>query len=94
MTKPNQQKLRSIEESLKESDNQLRSSEAQSEYMHILKVACDKFRERRKERTGKDAEKHLEMMEFYNTKNVFCLPKISKSIFLVEKFKKNNFDVI
>jgi len=77
-------KGKSFEETLWDSANKLRGSVEPSEYKHVvlslifLKFASDKFEERRRElrEEGKDA--YLEVVEFYQMKNVFYLPEESR----------------
>ena len=77
MTKKNNIKLNSIEETLWQSCDKLRGAIEPSEYKHVvlglifLKFASDKFEERRNELIKEGKEKYVEMKDFYTMKNVF-----------------------
>ncbi len=85
---------KSIEESLWDTANKLRGTVESSEYKHVvlglifLKFASDKFEERRKELLAEGKEKYLEMKEFYNMKNVFFLPEITRWSYIIENSKQ------
>ncbi len=96
MAKKSIKNQKSIEETLWDSANKLRGSVEPSEYKHIvlslifLKFVSDKFQERKKELVSESKEKYLEMKEFYNMKNVFFLPEISRWDFLIKNSKQND----
>lgn len=77
-----------MKETLWDSDNKLRGTVESSEYKNVvlalifLKFTSDKFEERRKELIDDGQDAYLEMKEFYNMKNVFCLPEKSRNSFL------------
>lgn len=87
-------KTKSIEEALWDSANKLRGSVEPSEYKHVvlglifLKFASDKFDERRKELIDEGKEKYIEMKEFYNMKNAFFLPEVSRWSYIIENAKQ------
>ncbi|WP_299059212.1 class I SAM-dependent DNA methyltransferase [uncultured Polaribacter sp.] len=89
-------KQKSIEETLWDSANKLRGTVESSEYKHVvlslifLKFASDKFEERKQELIVEGKEKYLEMKEFYNMKNVFFLPKISRWSYIIENAKQDD----
>ena len=89
-------KQKSIEETLWDSANKLRGSVEPSEYKHVvlglifLKFASDKFEHRREELIREGKEKYLEMKEFYNMKNIFFLPEISRWSYIIENSKQND----
>ena len=89
-------KQKSIEETLWDSANKLRGTVESSEYKHVvlslifLKFASDKFEERKQELIAEGKEKYLEMKEFYNMKNVFFLPKISRWSYIIENAKQDD----
>ncbi|MCL7752445.1 type I restriction-modification system subunit M [Polaribacter sp. Z022] len=89
-------KQKSIEETLWDSANKLRGTVESSEYKHVvlslifLKFASDKFEERKQELISEGKEKYLEMKEFYNMKNVFFLPKISRWSYIIENAKQDD----
>jgi type I restriction enzyme M protein len=89
-------KQKSIEETLWDSANKLRGTVESSEYKHVvlslifLKFASDKFEERKQELITEGKEKYLEMKEFYNMKNVFFLPKISRWSYIIENAKQDD----
>ena len=78
------------------SANKLRGSVEPSEYKHVvlglifLKFASDKFEHRREELIREGKEKYLEMKEFYNMKNIFFLPEISRWSYIIENSKQND----
>ena len=89
-------KEKSMEEALCDSANKLRGTLESSEYKHVvlglffLKFASDKFEERKQELIAEGKEKYLEMKEFYNMKNVFFLPKISRWSYIIENAKQDD----
>ena len=89
--KPQKKNNKSMEETLWDSANKLRGTVEPSEYKHVvlglifLKFTSDKFEERRQELIKEGKEKYIDMVEFYNMKNVFYLPEISRWSYL----KKN-----
>ncbi|WP_299014534.1 class I SAM-dependent DNA methyltransferase [uncultured Polaribacter sp.] len=89
-------KQKSIEETLWDSANKLRGTVESSEYKHVvlslifLKFASDKFEERKQELIAEGKEKYLEMAAFYNMKNVFFLPKISRWSYIIENAKQDD----
>lgn len=89
-------KQKSIEETLWDSANKLRGTVESSEYKHVvlslifLKFASDKFEERKQELIAEGKEKYLEVKEFYNMKNVFFLPKISRWSYIIENAKQDD----
>ncbi|MCK5542771.1 MAG: SAM-dependent DNA methyltransferase [Desulfobacterales bacterium] len=95
MAKQNK-KQKSIEETLWDSANKLRGSVESAEYKHVvlglifLKFASDKFEHRKEELIDEGKEKYLEMKEFYNMKNVFFLPEISRWGFIIKNSKQND----
>ena len=96
MAKIQNKKQKSIEETLWDSANKLRGTVEPSEYKHVvlglifLKFVSDKFEERKKELIDEGKEKYLEMKEFYNMKNVFFLPEISRWSHLIKNSKQND----
>jgi type I restriction enzyme M protein len=92
-------KQKSMEETLWDSANKLRGSVESAEYKHVvlalifLKFASDKFEERRKEMIKENYEKYLEMKEFYNSKNVFYLPEISRWSFIIKNAKQDDISL-
>ncbi len=96
MAKTNTKKQKSIEETLWDSANKLRGTVESSEYKHVvlslifLKFASDKFEARKKELIEEGKDKYLEMKEFYNMKNVFFLPKISRWSYIIENAKQDD----
>jgi len=92
-------KQKSMEETLWDSANKLRGSVEPAEYKHVvlalifLKFASDKFEERRKEMIKENYEKYLEMKEFYNSKNVFYLPEISRWSFIIKNAKQDDISL-
>jgi type I restriction enzyme M protein len=93
---PTTKKEKSIEETLWESANKLRGTVESSEYKHVvlslifLKFASDKFEERKQELISEGKEKYLEMKEFYNMKNVFFLPTVSRWSYIIENAKQDD----
>ncbi len=91
-----EKKQKSIEETLWQSCDKLRGSIEPSEYKHVvlslifLKFASDKFEQRRQELTAEGKEKYLEMVEFYNEKNVFFLEEVSRWSFISKNSKQND----
>jgi len=89
-------KQKSIEETLWDSANKLRGSVESAEYKHVvlglifLKFASDKFEVRRKELIDEGKDKYLEMKEFYNMKNVFFLPEISRWSYIIQNAKQDD----
>lgn len=89
-------KQKSMEETLWDSANKLRGSVESAEYKHVvlglifLKFASDKFEERRKELIEDNKEKYIEMKEFYNMKNVFFLPEISRWSYIIKNAKQDD----
>ncbi len=89
-------KQKSMEETLWDSANKLRGTVESSEYKHVvlslifLKFASDKFEARKQELIQEGKEKYLEMKEFYNMKNVFFLPKISRWSYIIENAKQDD----
>ena len=96
MAKKTTTKEKSIEESLWDAANKLRGSIEPSEYKHVvlglifLKFASDKFEDRRKELIAEGKEKYIEMMEFYNMKNVFFLAETSRWSYIIKKAKQDD----
>ena len=97
MTKKTTTKNRkSIEETLWDSANKLRGTVESSEYKHVvlslifLKFASDKFEERKQELIKEGKEKYLEIKEFYNMKNVFFLPTVSRWSYIIENAKQDD----
>ncbi|MFO7895779.1 MAG: class I SAM-dependent DNA methyltransferase, partial [Candidatus Cloacimonadales bacterium] len=94
-----QKKQKSMEETLWDSANKLRGSVEPAEYKHVvlalifLKFASDKFEYRRKELIGEGKEKYLEMKEFYNMKNVFYLPEISRWSYIIKNAKQDDISL-
>ena len=92
-------KQKSIEEALWDSANKLRGSVEPSEYKHVvlglifLKFASDKFEERKAELIAEGKQKYLDMVEFYTSKNVFYLSKISRWSFLIENAKQDDIAI-
>ena len=72
-------KTKSMEETLRETDNKLRGSVKPSEYKHVvlslsfLKYASDRFMERCNELLAEGKEAFVDNEAFYNAKNVFYL---------------------
>jgi type I restriction enzyme M protein len=93
-------KEKAIEVSLWESANKLRGSVEPAEYKHVvlglvfLKFASDKFAERRQQLIDEGKEKYLEMVPFYNEKNVFFLKKESRWEEIQENAKQGNLALI
>lgn len=91
-----EKKQKSIEETLWDSANKLRGTVESSEYKHVvlslifLKFASDKFEERRAELKAEGKEPFVEMAEFYNMKNVFFLPEVSRWSYLMQHAKQND----
>ncbi len=94
-----QNKQASIEETLWDSANKLRGTVESSEYKHVvlglifLKFASDKFEERKKELIAEGKELYLDMVEFYNMKNVFYLPEISRWTYLIANAKQDDIAI-
>lgn len=89
-------KQKSIEETLWDSANKLRGSVEPSEYKHVvlglifLKFASDKFETRKQDLIDEGKEKYIEMKEFYNMKNVFFLPEISRWSYIIKNAKQDD----
>jgi type I restriction enzyme M protein len=89
-------KPKSIEETLWDSANKLRGSVESAEYKHVvlglifLKFASDKFEVRREELISEGKDEYLEMKEFYNMKNVFFLPEISRWSYIIQNAKQDD----
>jgi len=87
---------KSIEESLWNSANKLRGTVESSEYKHVvlglifLKFTSDKFEKRKQELIDEGKEKYIEMKEFYNMKNVFFLPEISRWSYIMKNAKQDD----
>ena len=85
-----------MEETLWDSANKLRGTVEPSEYKHVvlglifLKFTSDKFEERRQELIKEGKEKYIDMVEFYNMKNVFYLPEISRWSYLKKNAKQSD----
>ena len=85
-----------MEETLWDSANKLRGSVESSEYKHVvlalifLKFASDKFEARKQELIDEGKEKYLEMKEFYNMKNVFFLPTLSRWSYIIQNAKQDD----
>ncbi len=96
MAKKSNGKQKSMEESLWDSANKLRGTVESSEYKHVvlglifLKFTSDKFEERRRELIDEGKEKFLEIKEFYNMKNVFFLPEISRWSYIMQNAKQDD----
>lgn len=96
MAKKQQKKNKSMEETLWDSANKLRGTVEPSEYKHVvlglifLKFTSDKFEERRQELITEGKEKYIDMVEFYNMKNVFYLPEISRWSYLKANAKQSD----
>lgn len=96
MAKKNNEKSKSIEETLWQSCDKLRGSVDPSEYKHVvlglifLKFASDKFEQRREELLAEGKEKYVEMKDFYNMKNVFFLEEISRWSYISKNAKQND----
>ena len=92
-------KQKSMEETLWDSANKLRGSVESAEYKHVvlglifLKFASDKFEERRKEIVEEKREKYIEMKEFYNMKNIFYLPEISRWSYIIKNAKQDDISI-
>ena len=92
-------KTKSMEETLWDSANKLRGSVEPSEYKHVvlglifLKFASDKFEARRAELIQEGKQKYLEMAEFYNMKNVFFLPEISRWSYIIQNAKQDDIAI-
>lgn len=91
-----QKKEKRIEEALWESANKMRGSVEPSEYKHVvlslifLKYAGDKFEERRQEIIDAGQADFVDMVEFYEMKNVFYLPKESRWSYIMEQSKQSD----
>jgi type I restriction enzyme M protein len=91
-----EKKQKSIEETLWDSANKLRGTVESSEYKHVvlslifLKFASDKFEERRKELLAEGKGKFIELKEFYNMKNVFFLPEVSRWSYIIQHSKQTD----
>ena len=87
---------KSIEETLWDSANKLRGSVEPSEYKHVvlglifLKFASDKFEVKRAELLADGKEKFIEMKEFYNMSNVFFLPDVTRSSYIMQQAKQDD----
>ncbi|MGM5470334.1 N-6 DNA methylase [Flavobacteriaceae bacterium LMO-SS05] len=96
MAKTNNKKQKSMEETLWDSANKLRGSVEPSEYKHVvlglifLKFASDKFEARKTELLAEGKEKYIEMKEFYNMKNIFFLPQISRWSYIIQNAKQDD----
>ena len=94
-----QLKTKSMEESLWESCNKMRGSIEPSEYKHVvlslifLKYASDHFEKRRQEIIADGMEDFVDMVEFYEAKNVFYLPPESRWSFIMENAKQNDIAI-
>lgn len=99
MAKANKQQ-KSMEETLWDAANKLRGTVESSEYKHVvlglifLKFASDKFEERRQELINEGKEKYLEMMAFYEQKNIFYLPQESRWSHIIKNSKQDNIALI
>ena len=88
-----------MEESLWESCNKMRGSIEPSEYKHVvlslifLKYASDHFEKRREEIIADGMEDFVDMVEFYEAKNVFYLPPESRWSFIMENAKQNDIAI-
>ena len=88
-----------MEESLWESCNKMRGSIEPSEYKHVvlslifLKYASDHFEKRRQEIIADGMEDFVDMVEFYEAKNVFYLPPESRWSFIMENAKQNDIAI-
>ena len=88
-----------MEESLWESCNKMRGSIEPSEYKHVvlslifLKYASDHFEKRRQEIISDGMEDFVDMVEFYEAKNVFYLPPESRWSFIMENAKQNDIAI-
>lgn len=97
--KQKKKNTKSFEETLWESANKLRGSVEPAEYKHVvlglifLKFASDKYEERREELIKEGKDKYLEMVEFYNMKNVFYLPEISRWSYIIKNAKQNDISI-
>lgn len=96
MTKKNNTKEKSIEETLWQSCDKLRGSVEPAEYKHVvlglifLKFASDKFEQRKKQLIEDGKEKYVEMQEFYAMKNVFYLKETSRWTYINQNSKQND----
>jgi len=87
---------KSIEETLWDSAIKLRGSVEASEYKHValglifLKFASDKFELLKSELIAEGKAKYVDMAEFYNAKNVFYLPEISRWSYLIANAKQSD----
>lgn len=94
-----QLKTKSMEESLWESCNKMRGSIEPSEYKHVvlslifLKYASDHFEKRRQEIIADGMKDFVDMVEFYEAKNVFYLPPESRWSFIMENAKQNDIAI-
>lgn len=92
-------KEKSIEESLWESANKLRGSVEPLEYKHVvlslifLKYANDRFEERRNELISDGKEAFVDQAVFYNAKNVFYIEKNSRWNYIIENAKQNDIAI-
>ena len=88
-----------MEESLWESCNKMRGSIEPSEYKHVvlslifLKYASDHFEKRREEIIADGMEDFVDMVEFYEAKNVFYLPPESRWSFIMENAKQDDIAI-
>lgn len=87
MAKKSTLNTKPIEETLWQACDKLRGSVEPSEYKHVvlglifLKFASDKFEERKAQLIADGKEKYVDMKEFYNMVNVFCLNDFTLEIY-------------
>ncbi|MCU7914771.1 MAG: type I restriction-modification system subunit M [Candidatus Thiodiazotropha sp. (ex Gloverina cf. vestifex)] len=92
-------KQKSFEQTLWDTADKLRGTVESSEYKHVvlslifLKFISDKFEERRKELDDEGKGAYVDMVEFYNMKNVFYLPEESRWSFIQKQAKQEDIAV-
>ena len=78
-------KKKSFEETLWKSANKLRGSVEPAEYKHVvlslifLKFAWEKFENRKRELIQERKENYVDIVDFYNMKNIFYLNNLNSN---------------
>ncbi len=92
-------KKKSFEETLWKSANKLRGSVEPAEYKHVvlslifLKFAGEKFENRKRELIQDGKENYVDIVDFYNMKNIFYLNKNARWEYLKENSKQNDIAI-